>query len=750
MKFKRLVAVAVAAMQLAAFAPMIHAASVSEDTVVYSYDYSKYSSEAEVKANGITIETANSYGGCKAETVVVDTQKNVWWIASARTPDNTTALKQMATVDFNDVNNVLASATDSVISVELDFGYIMKGYQVGVVSNYVLTLVGTDADGNEVDIASYTISKNGRTATSATGKFSSSSATQSIKAFSDSDTANRNKVAQRTYLKFDLDTKTKTYDAYYKQLAVASGTATNTLQTVGNGLPFTDDTAVTLSKMKVSMQAAGGSDLFCPVAMNVTVLSDATVVNSAADSLSVPASASSDVSLPTSKDGAEITWASNNTAVITNDGKVTRPAYGEDDATVTLTATITRGESSVDKEFTVTVPAYEFVPEPVPEDGIWVNDDMSYASTDEIPSIDDAKYGFTFENAIPGTDTATNDGAVYSVNGSSLKFVKASDSSKSGAMYKYLAPSKDQNHSGNQIVEFKLKLIGNPRVYIAFESYSNWKGIQTIQLNEYSDFAPRTGDSYKMGTSATDVKVTMVTNATGKTMDIYLNDVKRWTGIDYRTQWSNAGDGFNYFGKMQLSLNGSKKGEGFELDYVRVFEDAASYGAYCLANETTPVIDTKVAWGDADIALPTAGIYNNTITWESDNAAITAEGVVTHGEDDVVVNLTPIYKNSVSGTEKAGEAIAVTVEGRVPEVSVIEESIVSENVDETNKAVGFLANITAKAGTVIDTLKLLYNDVEKTSAKLTDGGLSLNGGSAIISVVIDGIDSMDGITLAVE
>jgi 5'-nucleotidase len=50
-----------------------------------------------------------------------------------------------------------------------------------------------------------------------------------------------------------------------------------------------------------------------------------------------------------------VTWSSSNTAVITNAGVVTRPAVGEDNAVVTLTATITIGDASDTKEFTARV-----------------------------------------------------------------------------------------------------------------------------------------------------------------------------------------------------------------------------------------------------------------------------------------------------------------------------------------------------------------------------------------------------------
>ncbi len=57
----------------------------------------------------------------------------------------------------------------------------------------------------------------------------------------------------------------------------------------------------------------------------------------------------------TGAQGSSISWISSHTAVVGNDGTVNRPAYSAGDATVTLTATISRGGASVQQLFTVTV-----------------------------------------------------------------------------------------------------------------------------------------------------------------------------------------------------------------------------------------------------------------------------------------------------------------------------------------------------------------------------------------------------------
>ncbi len=57
--------------------------------------------------------------------------------------------------------------------------------------------------------------------------------------------------------------------------------------------------------------------------------------------------------------GVDITWSSNNTAILENNGTIHRPAYTEGDQTVILTATLTYGEDSENYMFFVTVQALD-------------------------------------------------------------------------------------------------------------------------------------------------------------------------------------------------------------------------------------------------------------------------------------------------------------------------------------------------------------------------------------------------------
>ncbi len=62
-----------------------------------------------------------------------------------------------------------------------------------------------------------------------------------------------------------------------------------------------------------------------------------------------------DITLPAKVDDVSVKWSSSNTAVISNNGDVVRPAFADGNATVTLTATLTKGTASDTKAFNVTV-----------------------------------------------------------------------------------------------------------------------------------------------------------------------------------------------------------------------------------------------------------------------------------------------------------------------------------------------------------------------------------------------------------
>ncbi|KND42819.1 family 43 glycosylhydrolase [Streptomyces stelliscabiei] len=94
----------------------------------------------------------------------------------------------------------------------------------------------------------------------------------------------------------------------------------------------------------------------------VTVLptfDDTTAVKQAAEALTVHNldDVRGNLTLPGSGDfGTKVTWASANTAVVSAEGEVHRPAHGDGTTTVALTATVTKGDAKTTRAFTAKVP----------------------------------------------------------------------------------------------------------------------------------------------------------------------------------------------------------------------------------------------------------------------------------------------------------------------------------------------------------------------------------------------------------
>ncbi|MCL2751454.1 MAG: bacterial Ig-like domain-containing protein [Firmicutes bacterium] len=123
-----------------------------------------------------------------------------------------------------------------------------------------------------------------------------------------------------------------------------------------------------------------------------------------------------DLTLPSAANGLSVAWASSNTSVITNAGVVTRPASGQSNASVNMTATI-GGESKV---FAVTVAAFG-APTIVYEGGtIVVVEGMGLDETNDY-ILTSAIDGLSFE-LIPDGQTS---GSIVTLLASMINYNKA-------------------------------------------------------------------------------------------------------------------------------------------------------------------------------------------------------------------------------------------------------------------------------------------------------------------------------------
>ncbi|HCA75917.1 MAG TPA: glycoside hydrolase, partial [Alteromonas sp.] len=142
--------------------------------------------------------------------------------------------------------------------------------------------------------------------------------------------------------------------------------------------------------------------------LDVTPLSTAELLASAADLLGLGdlSAVVADLNMrPTGPYASAISWTSSNPEVISTKGEVTRPANGEDDALVVLTATITLEGESLTKTFEVNVRALG-LPDPVVHYS-FDNDDLSDATGQQSSGI---PTGATIDQA--GGEAAFTDGIV--------------------------------------------------------------------------------------------------------------------------------------------------------------------------------------------------------------------------------------------------------------------------------------------------------------------------------------------------
>ena len=108
----------------------------------------------------------------------------------------------------------------------------------------------------------------------------------------------------------------------------------------------------------------GGTICIKNIAVMDTACEESAQADAKALENTMPYDAIYDFELPSlGKNGSYIYWKSNMPLYITDDGKVTRPAYGSGDAEVVLTAYIINGASTLRKDFTVTVYEGTYPPE---------------------------------------------------------------------------------------------------------------------------------------------------------------------------------------------------------------------------------------------------------------------------------------------------------------------------------------------------------------------------------------------------
>lgn len=134
--------------------------------------------------------------------------------------------------------------------------------------------------------------------------------------------------------------------------------------------------------------------------------------DAAALTLGDTSTVTSNLTLPTSgSNGSTIAWASSNAAVVSASGVVTRPAHGQPNAQVTLTATLTKGAATTTRTFTVTVIADISAAERAAYDAehLTVNGIDDVRGNLTLPTKGERGSTIVWASSVPGTITGTGE-----------------------------------------------------------------------------------------------------------------------------------------------------------------------------------------------------------------------------------------------------------------------------------------------------------------------------------------------------
>ncbi|WP_215453949.1 family 43 glycosylhydrolase [Streptomyces sp. ATCC 21386] len=138
------------------------------------------------------------------------------------------------------------------------------------------------------------------------------------------------------------------------------GSGTTTANYIGKSV-YTGDKLFKgkIRDFRVYDRALAGSEV---EQLSLPIAAEGVAADKAALTLGDTSAVTADLDLPKTgtAGGSTITWASDNTDVVSNSGAVTRPAAGQPNGHATLTATLKKGPASATKTFEVTVlPAFD-------------------------------------------------------------------------------------------------------------------------------------------------------------------------------------------------------------------------------------------------------------------------------------------------------------------------------------------------------------------------------------------------------
>ena len=383
-------------------------------------------------------------------------------------------------------------------------------------------------------------------------------------------------------------------------------------------------------------------------------LNDAEIASEDKRVLLIPEGATyTDLDLPaTGEYGSTITWSSNKTAFVTAAGLVTRPAIGEGDEDVVITATITKGTESVTKDFELVIK--EGVPTSTIAELKAAYVALTLEKQDGV-AVEVVVVSLFQEGTYKGYYVADETGFLYVHNGANAPDVEVGD-------VLLLEGKWDVYYGAPQIfdaLEISInKTITAPAMVVKTIADIVAYGVENIPLTNFQQLIELTG------TIVADGGYYYLVDEDGERVEI--NDDSDISLLIPQVGKNITGT-FLYHGyhssheDHQVSFTGVA--EDFE---INVLEPADAIAADVAAAE-----GGFQEYASYDLALPTVGINGTTFgTWVSDTPAVFADDGV------FVARGTGLTTVTFTTTATNGELTApATIEVKVAELSTVAEAL---------------------------------------------------------------------------
>ncbi|WP_169084815.1 LamG-like jellyroll fold domain-containing protein [Paenibacillus sp. PL91] len=454
---------------------------------------------------------------------------------------------------------------------------------------------------------------------------------------------------------------------YFAKLTVNEGSGEAVVPTTYKGVFVRQWDSTTQSYvMAFSVLSGKGTAVW---GSQLAMLSDQEIVTNAVNLLTLGDTSRifNPISLPSeAASNWPIVWESSNPAIVSASGAVTRPAYGEGNATVQLTATITLGTASASKTFTLIVQQKN---ESVLADGLVAQ----YNFEDNLEEFT----GHSAAGAVTGNKIDQAGGQIAFAAGAAGKGKAASFDGATGVLLPEGLISTN---------DYTVSMWLNPEE--AANLAPAFFGAQTME--SWISFLPRGHDFAKNNTmlwsgtawsdAATGVKINLdewthiaftVQNGDAK---VYINGVQKYAGTGmphvFKDKQGVFALGVNYWDTPYKGL----------IDEVRIYDmalDAEKIGWLALGEPDSSVLVTAISLSTAEkaiaigtaftpqVAVMPANAANKALAWTSEDSSIAAVDALTGQVTGIAFGTTTITATAKDDGHKTAAYTVHVTDGKV-------------------------------------------------------------------------------------